>query len=178
MRKHRKWLMGFGIGLIMGASVLQLILFAQEQERGLAAGNAPKTYTQEELDAAVAQALEQARQASAPNGTPSPEASPTGWSSPDASAAASASTKPDLAVSSSPDSRAEPVQIVSFYIHRGMNLTTVARSLKKLGLIEDPDDFTDEARPYSKEIQPGTSIFTGSPTYEEIIAELIRPKDG
>ena len=31
MRKHRSWLMGLGIGLILGASMLQLILMAQDQ---------------------------------------------------------------------------------------------------------------------------------------------------
>lgn len=58
-----------------------------------------------------------------------------------------------------------------------MDLKTVARSLKRLGIIEDAEDFTDEARTIAKDIQPGTSVFTGRPTYKEIIAELVRVKD-
>ncbi len=183
--------MGFGIGIIAGASMLQLITFAQDQEQSLMVADGPKTYTQQELDDAVAKAREETGSTPLPLPSASDPASASGprdgaamLPAPNASDAASSGlaateTPPpsptDAEETSSPSESA--AEKVSFYVNPGMSLKTVARSLMRLGLIDDADDFIDEARPYSKEIQPGTSVFTGKPTYREIIAELTRKKE-
>ena len=130
-------------------------------------------YTQQERDEAVAEALRKAELVSAPQ--PSPQAGEENGGTdgkdlpPQASPAGESSDAPEAA------GNAE--RVVAFYVNKNMSLMTVARSLKALGVIEDPDDFTQAARPYSRQIAVGTSVFAGQPTYEEIIAELMRPKD-
>lgn len=180
LRKHRKWWMGFGLGIALGAMMLQLIVFAQELPV-LDAGE-EKTYTQQELDEAIEEAIRQ---------LPPPPASPTPSSEPDGDGTASSPSGPEAdgadpaAPGPAPDAEAstgsaeseEPERVVAFYVNRGMSLTAVARSLKALGVIDDADDFTHAARPISKQIEVGTASFTGQPDYDEIIAELTRPKD-
>jgi hypothetical protein len=178
--------MGFGLGIIAGASMLQLIIFAKEQEQSLMVADSPKTYTQQQLDEAVAKAREEAANTAPASGgeadsAPAPQ---DGLAlKPGPGASDSASTGPaseDVPPSASPEDQpsatSDTEATLSFYINPGMDLKTVARSLKRLGLIDDADDFVDEARPYSKSIQPGTCVFKGKPTYQEIIAELIRKK--
>ncbi len=176
MRKHRKWWMGLGIGIVLGASMLQMILFAQEQERALQeAAEGPQLYSQAELDEAVALAAKEAlRQAASEEPASGESVSDPGLSSGSPSTPSSDSS---LSPPSSPAVAEQSDKIVSFYINPGMSLTAVARSLEQLGLIDDADDFMDEARSISKNIRTGTAIFTGQPTYEEIIHELIRKKD-
>lgn len=166
MRKHRKWWMGFGLGIMIGAMMLQLITFAGEQTLP----GEEKLYTQQELEQAVSDAIaampaaevdQKVDSTEDPQDEASIEATPT-------ESAQNAAANPDDA-----DNR-----IVAFYIYRGMNLTEVARSLQALGLIEETDDFIEAARPISRKIEIGTATFTGQPTYDEIVAELTRSKDG
>ena len=152
--------MGLGIGIVLGASMLQLIELARSQERALAAGEGARTYTQEQLDAAVAQAVEAAQR------LPSPTASPD----PSAEASSSPPESSDSGVGKS-----EPTY--AFYVYKGMDLKTVARSLLDLGLIDDTASFIQHARPYSRKLEVGTATFAAHPTYEEIVAELTRHKD-
>ncbi|MBW5444545.1 hypothetical protein GE107_00505 [Cohnella sp. CFH 77786] len=188
MRKHRKWLMGFGIGIMLGASMLQLILFARSQEQALMVAEGPKTYTQEQLDEEVAKAVEETKR-QLPSATPS--ASPGGSGGESALKPGSAAKQPGDGASTQPggEASASPAQpgqtspdggggrVVAFYVNRGMSLRTVALSLKALGLIEDAGDFTEAARSISRKMEVGTATFTGHPTYEEIMAELTRKKD-
>jgi predicted lipid-binding transport protein (Tim44 family) len=157
--------MGFGIGIMLGASLLQLILAAQDLQN---AAEAPRIYTQAELDEAVEKAVQEALKQSDAS---SADGAETGGALPDASH----SSRPTLSQTES--SASQPERIVSFYINPGMSLTAVARSLKHLGLIDDAEEFMDEARIIARNIQPGTSVFSGNPTYDEIIAELTRKKD-
>ncbi|WP_123040070.1 hypothetical protein [Cohnella candidum] len=181
MRKHRKWLMGFGIGIIVGACMLQLIQFAKDQDQQMMVADGAKTYTQQQLDDEVAKALEEAKN-KLPDPTPSSAAAvkpgnaaatnQTGEASPSASPAPSASASP--AGSALSDGGGESVK--ALYITNGMSLRTVALSLQALGLIEDADDFTEAARSISRKMEVGTAEFKGKPTYKEIIAELTRKK--
>jgi hypothetical protein len=169
MSKHRNWWMGLGLGIILGACLLEMIHFAnRNNSQALQIADGGKKYTQQQLNDEVAKAVKAARKEQ----TPAPTVSPTAPAakptpSPSASASSPASAKPNK----------EAGKIVAFYVNSGMDLKTVARSLKKLGVIEDAEDFTDEARTIAKDVQPGTSMFTGKPTYKEIIAELTRTKD-
>ena len=186
MRKHRKWWMGLGLGIMLGAMMLQLINAARQQP--VLGTEQDKIYSQQELD----QAVEQARKDMLlPASTERSEADIVSQEPPTATSPAEASGLPasdalptggdEPGVESSArtvsEAGKEPVQIVAFYVNKGMDLLTVARSLEALGVISDAEDFTEAARPISKKVEIGTAAFAGHPTYDEIIAELTRPKD-
>jgi len=178
LRKHRKWWMGFGLGIALGASLLQLMLAAQDLRN---AAEAPKMYTQAELDEAVENAvrdaLERAGAAETKAGVRTPgESGASGQvTSGVPGGAALPEAEPSPPAAQAPEETAE--KVVSFYIYPGMNLTNVARSLEYLGIVEDAQDFMEAARPIAKNIQTGVSVFVGQPTYDEIIAELTRKKE-
>ncbi|MDB4868502.1 MAG: hypothetical protein JWR03_2835 [Cohnella sp.] len=175
MRKHRKWLMGFGIGVIIGACMLQLITFAQAQDQALTIPDGKK-YTQQQLDAEVAKALAGAQK--------QPSTSAPGFGSPDASkppkVEPGSSQKPGTkepapsAASAKGDAQG---RVVSIYISKDMYLNDVAARLKKLGVIDNVNDFLNQASSISKKLKIGTSTFQDKPTYKQIMDELIRPKN-
>lgn len=166
MRKHRSWLMGLGIGLILGASMLQIMLIGKEQA-GRVAGQEPisrerlqaeakmagfvllpadeKRYTQQELDAKIAAAV-----SSSNDKTKSPPPAAKDGKEP---------------------------RIVTLNVRSNMTLSIVAEELQKLGVIEDASDFVDKAESIEKKLGIGTAVFIGKPTYKQIMAELTRSKD-
>ncbi|MBO9597656.1 MAG: hypothetical protein J7559_07545 [Cohnella sp.] len=187
MRKYRSWLMGLGIGLMVGASMLQLILAAQDQTKPLTLDQLKKKaeaegyvvysaqkqlYTEEELQAKIEEAVQQAQKkadAAEPTSAPSDkeETEPASEPSPDSEASASAS--PDAAESEEP-------KATTLYVKYGMTLTEVAAKLEELGVVDDGDDFLDKCWSISKDLKVGTSVFTGKPTYRQIMTELTRLK--
>lgn len=170
MRKHRKWWMGFGIGIVVGATLLQVVSFADKY-----GAEQPKTYTQQQLDDAVKEAVEQAASSQPSSGSESPVPAD---GNPSSEPPESPSSEPSAESSPSPDAGGiGEDRVVAFYVYPGMNLTNVARSLYALELIEDRDDFMTEARKIQHKLEVGTNEFRGKPTYKEIIAELTRKKD-
>lgn len=174
--------MGFGLGIALGAMLLQLINFAEANDKMLMSAEESKMYSQQELDDAVKEAVHKAELLAAQS-TSSPSPSANGSDSGDGqtdmtppTGSADGTPLPEDGGQSNPNG-GEDERVVAFYVNRNMSLMAVARSLKALGVIEDADDFTQAARPVSKRIAIGTSVFSGKPTYEEIIAELTRPKD-
>ncbi|MBN2983627.1 MULTISPECIES: hypothetical protein [Cohnella] len=177
MRKYRGLIIGLGLGLMLGAAMLQLILTAESmslpsggiasetlEEEAEAQGFAlvpagEKTYSQQELDRAVAEAV---KNAAAGGGTE------TGGTS---EADASASPSPEASPAPAP----APEKLV-FYIRANATLKEVATALKGLALIEDEDAFIREARSYSGKLRVGPSVFVGKPSFEEIIEEITRAK--
>jgi hypothetical protein len=175
LRKHRKWLMGFGIGVIIGACMLQLITFAQVQDQTLTISDGKK-YTQQQLDAEVAKAL-----AGAPK---QPSTAASDFASPDASkppkVETGSSQKPGTKVPASPAASAKgdgQKRVVSIYVSKDMYLKDVADRLMKLGVIDNANDFLNHADSISKKLKIGTSTFQDKPTYQQIMEELIRPKN-
>jgi len=181
--------MGLGLGIALGAMLLQLIDFAMEQPVLVADGG--KTYTQEQLDAAVDEAIRQLPPSSSSQAPTDEPGSPgdgaalkppgSGTDGADPAGSGPAGTGPgttDPGASTGPaDGTTQERLIVAFYVNKNMDLRTVALSLKTLGVIDDADDFTQAARSISRKIEIGTAMFTGKPSYDEIIAELTRPKD-
>lgn len=187
MRKYRSGLMGLGIGLMIGASMLQLILAAQDQSKPLtreqlekkaeAAGyvvySADKPlYTEEELQAKIEEAIQQAQkkaEAAEPTSAPSDkqEIEPPAKTSPESDASPSAS--PGATDSEDP-------KATTLYVKTGMTLTEVAAKLEQLGVVEDGDDFLDKCWSIAKDLKVGTAVFTGKPTYRQIMTELTRIK--
>lgn len=191
MRKHRNWLMGLGIGLILGASMLQLILVAQDKVSMVA--NEPLTreqlnveaqkaglvlLTEQQLNAKVDEAVAAAVEANENSGEPGAindsdaALKPPGTTKEEA---ASEATNPEEAVKPTTDN-VDDEQKVTLFVNYGMTLTEVAEKLEELGVIEDADDFINHAWDISKKMSVGDAIFIGKPSYEQIKEELIRDK--
>jgi hypothetical protein len=162
LRKHRNWLMGFGIGIILGACMLQLMNFAQAQDAALSVSDA-KTYTQVQLDAEVAKALAAAAALNDAQPKPTASASPAPGKEP---------------IPSAPSAKGDAAErVVVIDVTEGMYLTDVADKLQKLGVILNASDFVEKASAISNNLQVGTSTFRGKPSYKQIIAELTRTKN-
>jgi hypothetical protein len=178
MRKYRSWLMGLGIGIILGASMLQLIRFAKDQ--AVMVANEPMTkeqldteaqkaglvlspvgqtmYTQDQLEAKVGEAVAAQK---------------------DGNIALKSQGKSDKNESSSSPSespKSDDPKAVTLYIRKNMTLAEVAKKLEELGVIENAQDFIIKAEPIAKKLNIGTAVFTGKPTYKQIMAELSREK--
>ncbi|MFC4598970.1 hypothetical protein [Cohnella hongkongensis] len=195
MRKHRSWWMGFGIGLIVGAVMLQMMLFAEKQgEAPLPAepltaeqlsDEAKKAnlllLSQEQLDALVADRLAQLERES--GGEAAGEegaAGSTGTSGEPADSGSAANAAADEEPEPSETERQETEEAeqrqVSVNISYGMSLTEVGEELLKQGVIDDLKAFIEGTRPVANKMRVGTAVFTGKPTYQEIMDELVRPK--
>lgn len=192
MRKNRNWLMGLGIGIILGASMLQLINAAKDQSDNIPptreelqqqaekAGFAvypadEKLYNEEELQ----KKLDEAAKAE-PEAQPSDDAGRQEDASPSPSAESSPRPSDEAPAS---DSVGEPAndgskdaEPVTLYVRPTMNLQQVAEELEKLGIVEDAEAFVEKAKPISKRLDPGTATFTPGMTDEDIMSELTRRK--
>lgn len=177
MIKYRSWLMGLGIGLIIGASMLQVILFAKDQAVKATVTDQAKL-TRDQLDEQARQMglviltskqledkVEEAVLAAVEKNGPK-EASKTIEDS-------QAATKPQKPDSSDSD---EP-KAVTLFIPKGMVFTEAAVKLEQLGVIEDSDDFIDKAWSISTKLGVGTAVFPGELTYRQIMNELTRIKE-
>jgi pyruvate/2-oxoglutarate dehydrogenase complex dihydrolipoamide acyltransferase (E2) component len=178
VRKHRSLLIGLGVGLMLGASMLELIDTARSVASPPAAEPSPlseeqlaqaakdhgyqlvaadrKWYTEDEVEKRVNEALATAK--AAENG----EAGSAGGAS-------AAKPLPDPHPSPAPERHTLKVEYK-------MSLTAVANQLYKMGLIDSVSKFVQYAKPYSGMLQVGTCEFVGKPTYEAIVQELIRSK--
>lgn len=184
MRKYRGLIIGLGLGLMLGAAMLQLILTAESmslpsggiasetlEEEAEAQGFAlvpagEKTYSQQELDRAVAEAVKNAAAGGGQDG---------GGTETGGTSEADASASPSPEASPAPAPAPAPEKLV-FYIRANATLKEVATALKGLALIEDEDAFIREARSYSGKLRVGPSVFVGKPSFEEIIEEITRAK--
>jgi len=191
MRKHRGWFMGFGIGLIVGAVMLQMILFAQDQAV-LVTEEPPITtdrlsdeakkagmllITQDQLDERIRDAIaDQERSRLIETGEEGDSAQPDPSDEPLEEKSA-ASPEPSKAGQEETKPPAETEQgRVSLHVGYGMTLTEVGEELQKLGVIDDVKEFIEETRPVAKKMKVGTAVFTGKPSYQEIMNELVRKK--
>lgn len=197
MAKRRGWLIGFGLGIALGAAVLQLMTAAQNAGSSVLP-NAPlsqeqlskeaeaqgyklvsqmdgdaKIYTQEQLDAAVSQAKEEAAKASA---SPSANGEATAPNASDGGRSDSGKADGAQAGSATPEETKAP-DSTTFYVWQHATLQEVASALKSLGLVDDKDAFLRKAKPYSAKLRVGPCTFVGKPTYDEIIEELTRGKN-
>ena len=175
MASRKTYLYGLGTGLIAGALLLQLASIGESatgtlSEGELQAAAAASGYVLKDsrvawfnesevearVEAAVAAALaEKPAEASAPEAEPAPT-----------------ETTPPAA-----EAPAEAAKIYAFTIAEGTELTTVAKLLYELGLIEDYNGFLLEMdeRGLAGKIQAKHYRFDRVPTLDELIAALITP---
>lgn len=178
MRKHRSLFMGIGIGLMLGASMLELMNAAGAQSTSFISGPLTKDelrqaaeeqgfalYTKEEMNRKIDEAIAALPDETEPTVTSTTEPSPS--ASPNAKAEPSPSAEKETA---------DADKIYSIYVEYGDNLKIVADKLKKAGLIVDTAAFIRKAYPISKKLEVGTSFFKGKPTPKQMMDELTRVK--
>lgn len=202
MFKRRGLLIGLGLGLMLGASMLQLIhaaekgsssfglsgasLTAEElKQEAKAQGfalvdSSAKTYSQEELDAAVGKAKEETSASkdadSQDHQSGGDKGSQDNQGGKDSQATGNAGAAESSKDAESGPTPAKEEHTYSFYIRNNASLVEVATGLQELGLIEDKDRFVKQAKPYSGKLRVGTSTFVGKPSFQEIINEITRAK--
>lgn len=169
MRRHRKLLIGLGLGLMLGASLLELVNFSRQsgpsalewtEEQFLEQADRfgyrvfpadAQIYTQADVDRMIREAGERnAESAGPPPETEAPRE----------------------------DAQDEP-PVLTLPIPPGMSLTEAAEGLLVLGVLTDRKDleeFLQFAWPKSGRLQPGIAVFRTQMTHEEILAELLRRK--
>lgn len=191
--------MGLGIGLILGASMLQLILAAKEQ-----AGNAaelpmtreqleeeasranfvvyPKDetlYTEEQLQVKLEEAAAKAETEKESEPEPSESAKATDEPASEEESASNAAPQSEEQPSSGTakeDDAKTGEESVKLYVSPKMTLQEVGKKLEELGVVADGADFVAQSKAIATKLDVGTAVFSGKPTYEEIRQELTRKK--
>lgn len=206
MFKNRHFMMGLGIGLIVGALLLQLMTFSQGGSKKLwtkeqveqaaellnlkIVEHDQELLTEEEWEAKSAQTgqAEDADQASKPGTDPKAEkaeapaepktpAAPTARG--DQTGEVSKTAEPKKPETDTPKEPDEPEAAeVQYKITYGNTLTNVADGLYKKGVIDDKEGFLKKARArkINAKIRTGTYSFQVGEDYDSIIDKIIAPK--
>ncbi|GGH17796.1 hypothetical protein [Paenibacillus segetis] len=207
MIKNRHFMLGLGVGLIIGALLLQVMMIGQGQPRNLSTmeqvqqaaaelnlkvvKNTEELLTEEEWkaksqDAALSNG-EDEKEASTldPNEPATPESplTPTSPQEPEGEIDSNVS-KPDEKKITSPDSpnspdEPEPV-VVEYKIRSGATLSNVASGLKKAGVISDESAFIKKAsaKGVNRKLQVGTYNFTIGEDFNSIISKITLKSSG
>ncbi|OPA77623.1 hypothetical protein BVG16_14350 [Paenibacillus selenitireducens] len=192
MFKNRNFLLGLGIGLISGGILLQLMLIGTS---GQAASNISndldsltdaqlesyaakldmqvypketKLYTEQELQEKLVQQETKLKASQKP--VEQPAAAKNAESKSDSSPAKEESdSKVSKESNDTKDTKETSLRITS-----GVTLTQVSKELKRLGLISSVTDFVSygKKKNITANLQTGTYVFVGTPTYAEIAARI------
>ena len=189
MAGRKSFLYGLGSGLIAGAVLLQLAsiggsdaLLTPEELEAAATANGyvlkdarTAWYSETELKERLAAAEEKVRSeiAKQPAKEPGAQAGRAGAGGGASDAGGGAGT--GAGGSPGPEGGGEPAKIYAFTIASGTDLTTVARLLYELGLIDDYNGFLMlmEERGLAGKVQAKHYRFNSVPTTEELIEALI-----
>lgn len=156
MFKNRSFLYGLGIGLIIGAVLLQLMLQAERLRQGPIAGQ--HMYSDEEIESIRRTAAEQERARLA--------------AQPSAGAQAGGSQQ-------TPPKPPEPIvkTIRTVYITEQMNAYAVAAMFEKAGIVPDSNAFVSALREGGKttKIRSGPYSFEENAQIPDIIAAITTP---
>lgn len=201
MIKNRYFMLGLGVGLIIGALLLQIMMIGQGQPRNLSTieqvqqaaaelnlkvvKNTEELLTEDEWKAksqdAVLSDEEDGKAATTldPNEPATPESplTPDTPQEPEGKTDSNAS-KADEQKTNSPDSPKSPDQpepaVVEYRIRSGATLSNVASGLKKAGVISDESAFIKKAsaKGVNRKLQVGTYKFTVGEDFDSIISKI------
>ncbi|PZD93350.1 hypothetical protein DNH61_22185 [Paenibacillus sambharensis] len=191
MFRNRTFLFGLGIGIIVGALLLQL-MYVSEQQAGRAEQGPEDMYTQEQVDDLIAEAKQRLRaelqapaeEESAADDTKADDANAEGTPESGEPAKADgpskeAETAPVKSGSVKEAPAAEPetmtVSMLPVRIKSGMNLTQIASLLKSKGVIADEKVFLTIMTDYSSKIVAGFYYFDGELTYADVKKIITSP---
>ncbi|SFI52701.1 hypothetical protein SAMN02799624_01210 [Paenibacillus sp. UNC496MF] len=168
---RRTFLFGLGVGIILGAGLLQLMLIGEKQAEGLNALPETKaeikTYSQADLDKAIADERERVRaelQPKTATDNAEPSAAPgKAADKPAAGAEDGKAGKPSA--SAGEDKAAEPARTI-VRIPPNASVSETAELLADRGIIADKQAFIDLMR--SNTIRAGYFSFQGKPTLQQV----------
>ncbi|MUT66383.1 hypothetical protein [Paenibacillus sp. NEAU-GSW1] len=170
MLKNRNFLTGLGIGIIVGALLLQLMLIGEQSQRELGAGlngADEKLYSQAELDAAIeAERMDAQSRQSAETATES-DAKKT--EAPSNTPAATETPKPSATSGNTEKTKQETPVERKVRIVGGMNLTSTAKLLFEEGIITDQSEFIAKMKRSKKQVRAGHFLFKGQPALDEVM---------
>ncbi|TCZ79989.1 hypothetical protein E0485_03770 [Paenibacillus albiflavus] len=158
MNRKQLWI-GIGVGMIIGALLLQLMLLVPRDSEAMnsenqASSNSNKVYSEEEFNQKLQTRLQEELDKQ-PKPTPEPSVNPTPTPAPEISK-----------------------QTVIFVAYRATS-DDVVKMLASTELINDSDAFMKELvkRKLTNKIRTGVHTFNGSPTIDEIIDNLVKPNN-
>lgn len=193
MMKNRHFLLGIGIGLIVGALLLQLMNTAQEvgtkelytadqvkkaaESLGLKVyGEDDEVFTAEEWEKKTE--TKQKKSQSSPTDTVKPNA-PNAPSAPKntKSVQPKVPAKPNKPSTEKPAEVDKPVTKISVKITPGTTLTQVGSILKLSGVISDQESFIKQAKSkkLTKNIRTGSYQFVPGESFDSIAEKLTTP---
>ncbi|SFE16999.1 hypothetical protein SAMN04487969_101441 [Paenibacillus algorifonticola] len=185
MFKNRFFLTGLGIGIIIGALLLQMMIIGESSQQKLSnrdsagAEQEEKIYSQSEVDAileaqrATSSIKEESEATVSPSPAVTPEQTPSQSSAPQASA--TASPKPTAAPadnsSATADTGGNTIRKM-VRIQAGTNLTAASELLAKEQLISDKAAFIRKMKQEKKLVRAGYFLFSGNPSLTEVITTI------
>lgn len=204
MIKNRHFMMGLGVGLIVGALLLQLMLIGQEGSGKLwtkeqveqaaellnlkVVEHDDELLTKEEWEAQSGQAtgLDEAlkleskdKKGNAPKDPKAPSLPDTPATTDDGTKDTAKATSPETPKTDAPEEPKKPEAAeVQYKISYGNTLTNVADGLHKKGVIANKNEFIKQAkaRKINSKIRTGTYSFQVGEDYDSIIDKIIAPK--
>ncbi|PAD75952.1 endolytic transglycosylase MltG [Paenibacillus campinasensis] len=199
MIRNRTFMMGLGIGLVLGAILLQLMIIGEgKQTQEDAAANLTREQLIAAAEAMNLQVVERSEdeegageEADAASGTSEgeAEAAPVNPPAPEEPEAPQQPEQPDEAQSAStqaggevsPPSEPKPPaeEPIKLVVVRGSMLADVAEDLLQAGIIEDKQAFIARAssRNINRRVQTGTYSFKAGEDFDTIISELTKPSN-
>lgn len=188
MFKNRNFLLGLGVGLISGGILLQLMLIGTTGQAASDTTNdldsltaaqlesyaakldlrvypqGTKLYTEQELQKKLAE------QETKLKASQKPVEQPATTKAVDSKADSS----PSKQESKESTEQAKDTKETVLRISHGMTLTQVSKELKRLELISSASDFVSYGKKHhmTANLQTGTYVFVGQPTYAEIAAQI------
>ncbi|MDQ0113105.1 hypothetical protein [Paenibacillus harenae] len=168
MLKNRTFVIGLGVGIIIGALLLELMYIGEKSEDRLARlGEDPtseqKLYTQEEVDALLAAQEDSAEISNEVNKSPEEDATDSPAKANVQPAAPTSTPKPAVPT-------AKPVSVKKVLrIEHGSNLTSTASLLEKSGIIDDKTAFVNQMKKDKKLVRAGYFLFHENMTIKEAI---------
>ncbi|MFF2482621.1 hypothetical protein [Paenibacillus sp. NPDC058071] len=186
MFKNRMFLTGLGVGIMIGALLLQLMLIGERSEASLGerlgSGAEEKVYTQRELDDAIAAERAAAQGAAAPSDSAKaggeagkPEADDADGKE-QGTSTETPKPSPNDATSPPPQTEApskdEPPLERVVQIEGGMNLTQTAKRLADAGVIDKQASLIAEMKRKNKRVRAGYFLFTGQPELADVVRTI------
>ncbi|MBO7746626.1 hypothetical protein I8J29_20625 [Paenibacillus sp. MWE-103] len=168
---RRTFLFGLGVGIILGAGLLQLMLIGEKQAEGLNALPETmaevKTYSQADLDKAVADERERVRAELLPKtATENAKPSSAPGEAADKPAAGAKDEKAGKPAASDGEDKAVDQARTIVRIPPNASVSETAELLAERGIIADKQAFIDLMR--LKTIRAGYFSFQGKPTLQQV----------
>lgn len=174
MFNKRSFLLGLGIGIIVGAMLLQLFRLGEESQNRL--DEIGQQIESGDLPTATVAPTE-AAEPSAPEATASDsEASGTTEGEPSQAADADSAKEPSETPKATPEASAASAEPFVVRIEPGMSVTETAELLLKAEAIEDSELFIDEMKSSGLQVRAGYFLFEKAPVDARSAASIVSGK--